>query len=66
MTPDKNFRMTKANKTMIALMPNADAHSRGQFKRMLIEAQLCEEAAKRQALKSKDKKTYGTPVEVAE
>ncbi len=63
MTPDKNFRMSAPNKALLALMPSKDAHTRGQFKRMLIDAQLCEEAAKRQALKSKEKKTYGAPVE---
>jgi hypothetical protein len=56
MTPDKNFRMSKMSKTMIALMPgNTDAHIRGHYKRMLVQCQLAEEAAKRSALKSKDR-----------
>lgn len=56
MTPDKNFRMSAANKALVALMPAKDAHARGHFKRMLIQAQLGEEAAKRASLKSKDNK----------
>ena len=56
MTPDKNFRMSPANKALVALMPSKNAHERGHFKRMLIQAQLSEEAAKRAALKSKDGK----------
>lgn len=54
MTPDKNFRFSSANKALLALMPASDAHARGQFKRMLIDAQLCEEAARRASLKSKE------------
>lgn len=52
--------MTAANKALVALMPAADAHARGHFKRMLIQAQLAEEAARRQALKSKDGKRGAT------
>jgi hypothetical protein len=54
LTPDKNFRMKPAFKTMLALTKFKDAHDRGAFKRAMIDAQLCEEAAKRAALKSKD------------
>jgi hypothetical protein len=55
MTPDKNFRLKPSFKTLIALS-GGDAHSRGSLKRALIDAQLCEEAARRNALKSKDSK----------
>lgn len=55
MTPDKNFKMKKSTKALIALMRGATANERSHFKRMMIDAQLCEEAARRAALKSKDK-----------
>jgi hypothetical protein len=54
MTPDKNFRMSAATKTALALGRFKDEHDRGAFKRMMIDAQLHEEAARRAALKSKD------------
>lgn len=54
MTPDKNFRMRASTKTALALTKFKDAHDRGEFKRMMIHAQLCEEAARRAALKSKE------------
>lgn len=57
MTSDKNFRMSKTSKRMLALMPKMhDAHFRGHYKSLLIDSQLSEEAAKRAALKSKDKR----------
>ena len=55
MTPDKNFRMKKSIKTMLATLGGLN-EPRNQFKRAMIEAQLCEEAAKRAALKSHDNK----------
>jgi hypothetical protein len=55
MIPDKNFRMKKSTKTLLALGKFKDAHERGAFKRSMIDAQLREEAAHRAALKSKDK-----------
>lgn len=54
MTPDKNFRMWDSTKTALALGTFRDAHDRNQFKRMMINAQLCEEAARRAALKAKE------------
>jgi hypothetical protein len=54
MIPDKNFKMKASTKTAMALGNFKDAHERGHFKRMMIEAQLQEEAARRAALKSKD------------
>jgi hypothetical protein len=54
MTPDKNFRMLRSTKTALALGTFKDAHEKGAFKRMMIDAQLHEEAARRAALKSKD------------
>lgn len=53
MTPDKNFRMKPQIKTMISMMKGSK-DDRNHFKRMMIDAQLCEESARRAALKSKD------------
>jgi hypothetical protein len=55
MTPDKNYKMKASIKTVLALGKFKDAHEKGAFKRMMIDAQLHEEAARRAALKSKDK-----------
>jgi hypothetical protein len=57
---DKNFRMKRSTKIAMAFM-GTDAHARGEFKRMMINAQLAEEAARRAALKSKDTNTNRTP-----
>jgi len=35
-----SFRLTKYAKRLIALLPSKDAHERGAFKRMMIDAQL--------------------------
>ena len=53
MTPDKNFRMSKASKTQIALMKGS-SDLKAHCKKLFIEAQVCEEAARRAALRSKD------------
>jgi hypothetical protein len=58
MTPDKNFRMKSTTKTMIATMAGTK-EQKAHFKKMMIEAQLQEEAAKRAALKSKDTSIAG-------
>ena len=53
--PDKNFRITKSTKRKIALMcGNAD--QRTHFKAMMIQAELAEVSARKQALKSKGAK----------
>lgn len=54
LTPDKHFKMKSSTKTMLALTRFKDAHELGAFKRAMIDAQLCEEAARRAALKSKE------------
>lgn len=59
MTPDKNFRMWKSTKTALALGKFKDAHDKGAFKRMMIDAQLHEESARRAALKSKESEFGG-------
>lgn len=53
MIPDKTFKMKKESKVMIALMKGSK-EDKNYFKRMMINAQLHEEAARRAALKSKD------------
>ena len=40
MKPTKTFRLTKRNKTILGIMSFPDAHIRGDFKRMMIQAQL--------------------------
>ena len=52
MTPDKNFRMKSEYKSMITLM-GGTPEQRSHLKKMLIQAQLHEEAARKAALKAK-------------
>jgi hypothetical protein len=54
MTSDKNFRMKSSTKAMLALGKFKDAHARGAFKRMMIDAQLAEESAARTPIKFGD------------
>jgi hypothetical protein len=54
--PDKNYRMSRAAKTKIALMCKT-ADERHHLKSMLIQAELSAESARRQALKSKGNKS---------
>lgn len=56
MIPDKNYKMKASIKTALALGKFKDAHEKGAFKRMMIDAQLHEESARRAALKSKEHK----------
>jgi hypothetical protein len=53
MTPDKNFRMKSTTKTLLAVGNFRNVEDRNQFKRMMIQAQLAEEAARRAAFKAK-------------
>lgn len=55
MTPDKNFKMKQATKIMIATFAGT-TEVRNSYKRAMVDAQLCEEAARRASLKSKDNK----------
>jgi len=54
MIPDKHFRMKKPTKTWLALMKGSKEQKDG-WKRMFIDAQLHEEAARRATLKTNDK-----------
>jgi len=40
MKPTSNFKFSKRNKTMLALLPSKDEDIRNGFKRMMIEATL--------------------------
>jgi hypothetical protein len=53
--PDKNYRMSKSAKTKIALMCK-NASERSHLKSLLIQSELAEVAARKQALKSKGAK----------
>lgn len=46
---DKNFKMAKQTKRLMATLVNAE--DRNAYKRAMISAQLTEEASKRQSLK---------------
>ena len=48
---DKNFKMKRSTKTFISLMGGSDA-TRIAYKHAMIDAQVCEETARRQSLKS--------------
>ncbi len=66
--PDKNFNMTRASKTKIALMCKTP-EDRSALKSILIQAELSAEVARRASLKSKgsgDNKGRRDPVAVAE
>ena len=43
MKPGKTFKLSKTTKRMIGLMKGATAEQRNQYKRMMIDAQLCSE-----------------------
>ncbi len=53
--PDKNYCMTRASKTKLALMCKT-VSDRTNLKEIMIQAELSAESARRQALKSKSKK----------
>jgi hypothetical protein len=53
MTPDKNFRMKNTIKASLALM-SGTKEQKAAWKHAMIDAQLCEESARRAALKSKE------------
>ena len=56
MKADKNFRLSKTSKRMLALMPFKDEHERGSFKRLMIEAELAQARAKHANAKAKGSK----------
>jgi len=56
MVADKNFRLSKASKTLIT-MARGSAETRNHFKSMMVQAELAAEAARRQSLKAKGNKS---------
>lgn len=62
MTADKNFRMNKSTKYLLATLPKGQ---RGNFKKSMVSAQLSEEAARRASLRSKGNKEDRTGSTVA-
>lgn len=54
MAADKHFKMGNGIKTALALTSFKDSHARGAYKRLMVESQLAEEAARRASLKTKD------------
>jgi hypothetical protein len=50
MKPTSNFRLSKSFKNLLGNGKFKDAHERGHFKRMLIDAQLSAEQASRAKL----------------
>lgn len=51
MKPNKDYRMSKSTKTILALMN--DRTKASMWKKAFIEAELCEKAAKNSKLKEK-------------
>ena len=49
--PDKNYRMSKPLKMVLATF--TDSHKRGQWKRMMIDAELAERAARTAKVKER-------------
>jgi hypothetical protein len=56
MKTDKNFRLSKRSKTIVALICNS-AEERNHLRKMLTQGQAAMEAAHKQSLKSKGNKT---------
>jgi hypothetical protein len=55
MKADKNFRLSKTSKRMLALMQFKNEHDRGAFKRLMIDAELAKAQARIAKLKDKEK-----------
>jgi hypothetical protein len=56
MATDKNFKMSKSIKYMMALAPFANEEARNAFKRIMIDAEVSAAYAKIAKLKEKEKK----------
>ena len=52
---DKNFKLSKTAKRMLALMRFKDEHDRGSFKRLMVDAEVAQARAKIAKLKEKEK-----------
>ena len=51
---DKNFKLSKSSKRMLALFRFKDSHDRGAFKRQMIEAEVTSIRAKFAKTKEKE------------
>ena len=58
MKPSKTFKLTKRNKTMLAILPFKDTDTRAAFKAMMIQAQLQSEVK----IKAEPRKQFGAAV----
>ena len=54
MRTDKNFKLSKTSKRMLALMNFGSKEGRNDFKRRMIDAEVCEARAKLAKVKDKD------------
>ena len=52
--PGKTFKLSKTTKRMIGLMKGSTADQRNQYKRMMIDAQLCSEVVVKSAPRDKN------------
>ena len=66
MKPGKTFRMSKTTKRMIALMKKSTADQRNQFKRMMIDAQLCSEVVVKAPTRDRNTPRGNTTYQVTE
>lgn len=56
MKTDKNFRLSKRSKTMVALLCKS-SEERNHLRKMMTQGQSAQEAAQKQALRSKGNKS---------
>jgi hypothetical protein len=66
MKPGKTFKMSKTTKRMIALMKKSTADQRNQFKRMMIDAQLCSEVVVKAPTRDRNTPRGNTTYQVTE
>jgi hypothetical protein len=54
MKTDKNFKLNKETKRMMALFKFKDAHDRGAFKKSMVEAQATSEKVYKESQRKRD------------
>jgi hypothetical protein len=60
--PNKTFRLSKTAKRMIALMKGSTAEQRNQYKRMMIDAELCAAVQPKREKSTKPTGNFTPPV----
>ncbi len=55
LAPDRHFKMDKGTKIALALVKFKNTEARSEYRKSMIQGQLHEEAARKAALKSKDR-----------